>query len=322
MIEIRTLRLEEIEQWFDHCMYVFNNGEYSSGYRQYFMNHWYNDPWKDLDGILIAVEDGKILSTIRIFYRNIYILGEKVSMGGIGEVSTKPEYRGKGLSGSLLLAAVRKMEEQNIKVSMLGASLYGYYRKFGWEQCMMYSCVSDLGNQNELAYKIRDVNLTTDLEAIKFIYSQYSSRYNGPIVRDNDAYWQRWIETECKNFYVIENEHGEIVSYICVDVGNDYLEIKEFGALPGCEDIFDSLAAHMAAVMGKTGCEVRYKGIAKTGLKPKRVEEEPYMMFRLVTPFNIKGVRIETTQQIIDVVKGDNISTSHTDFLFWGADGF
>lgn len=97
MIEFRTLKNDELEKWFDHCMYVFNEGIYSREYRQYFVNHYNNDPWRDLDTILVCMDDNKIASTVRIFNRKIYLNSKEVSMGGIGEVSTKSEYRSQGV---------------------------------------------------------------------------------------------------------------------------------------------------------------------------------------------------------------------------------
>ena len=44
-MEFRALYPEELEAWFDHVTHVF------SGNRQYFVNHWENDPWKDIEGI-------------------------------------------------------------------------------------------------------------------------------------------------------------------------------------------------------------------------------------------------------------------------------
>ena len=72
-MEFRSLQSEEIDAWFDHVASVFTVG------RQYFMNHWYNDPWQDLEGIRVAVDDGKIVSTVRVFVRQMYLHGEPVT---------------------------------------------------------------------------------------------------------------------------------------------------------------------------------------------------------------------------------------------------
>ena len=55
-MEFRALYPEELETWLDHVTTVFTGG------RQYFSNHWHNDPWRDAEGIRIAVDDMGLLS--------------------------------------------------------------------------------------------------------------------------------------------------------------------------------------------------------------------------------------------------------------------
>ena len=112
MVEFRTLRREELNQWFDHCAQVFTQGEYTDRMRLYFMRHWYNDSRRRLSGIQVAVVDGEIASTIRVFLRNVYLQGRITAMGGIGEVSTKPQFRRQGLSSKLLEMSIAYMESR------------------------------------------------------------------------------------------------------------------------------------------------------------------------------------------------------------------
>ncbi|AUS95823.1 hypothetical protein CDQ84_06425 [Clostridium thermosuccinogenes] len=321
-LEIRSLKQEELEQWFDHCVYVFNNGEFSASYRQYFANHWYNDPWRDLDGILVAVENEKILSTVRIFFRKIYINGEKVSMGGIGEVSTRPEAQGRGLSTRLLQAAIKKMEDKGIQVSMLAANIQDYYRKFGWETLCMHSKISDLVGSDDSRYAVRPVNPDMDMESIRRIHSHYAKSYNGIIIRDNDEYWEKWFKTEQKSVFVAQDAQGTVVSYICADVGDDRIRIREFGALSGFEDAFSSLASKAAHMLERANCEIHYKGVKNPGMSIKRVAEENYHMIRLITPFEINGEPIETTRKLVSVMEGSRGKGQDSEFVFWDTDGY
>ena len=66
------------------CHAVFTGG------RQYFSNHWHNDPWRDPEGIRIAMDNGAIVSTVRVFIRKMFLHGEPITVGGLGEVSTRP----------------------------------------------------------------------------------------------------------------------------------------------------------------------------------------------------------------------------------------
>jgi predicted acetyltransferase len=199
MIEFRSLRENEMEDWFDHCMWVFNNSEYSESCRQYFADHWYNDPWKDIDSIFVAADGGKILSTVRVFHRNIFISGQAISMGGIGEVSTKPEYQGKGLSGTLLKNAISLMKKRKINTSILFTGKWGHYGRYDWKQCIICSNVSDVPMEPSSKYNFRSANINTDLESLKSIYTEYSKNHNGPLIRDSSFYWEHWLSKGIEN---------------------------------------------------------------------------------------------------------------------------
>ena len=71
LIEFRSLKESELEAWSNHCKSVFNQA-FGFDFGDYFIKKWFNDPWRDLDSILVAVHKNLIISTIRIFYRNIY----------------------------------------------------------------------------------------------------------------------------------------------------------------------------------------------------------------------------------------------------------
>ena len=58
-------------------------------------------------------------------------------MRGIASVSTKVEYRGRGLSSQLLKMAIERMQENGIQISMLFSSLYKHYGKLGWKKCFV-----------------------------------------------------------------------------------------------------------------------------------------------------------------------------------------
>lgn len=71
-VEIRSLKETELEIWFDHLDTVFETTP-----RNYFVNHWNSDPLRDIEGIRVAIDkkNGKIVSTVRVFIREIYIQG-------------------------------------------------------------------------------------------------------------------------------------------------------------------------------------------------------------------------------------------------------
>ena len=115
-MEFRPLYPDELEAWLDHVTSVFTGG------RRYFSNHWHNDPWRDPEGIRVAVDKGTIISTVRVFIRKMFLHGEPITVGGIGEVSTRPEYRRRGIATQLLKDSIQFMESRDIVFSSLHGS--------------------------------------------------------------------------------------------------------------------------------------------------------------------------------------------------------
>jgi len=321
MIEYRSLYQEELDSWFDHCMYSFGNEKNSEGYREHFKRHWYNDPNRDINGILVAVEGGAILSSLRIFYRDMYIEGKKIRAAGIGEVGTRLESRGKGLSASLLEIAVTQMEQSCIHVCMLGAIKRDFYARFGWQQNRMVLKVCKTDAALKLPYNIRPVDFESDMEALERIHTLYSGGFNGTFARDTE-YWRIWIKPQFKSCWVAEDGRYGIIAYICMEEGEDQAIVKEFGCIPSFESVFDAFTAKGCCLLGKPGCDVKFPSGIKAELNLIRAEEWPYNMLRLIIPFKVGNTNIEATKQLLEVLNGgENISTEGK-YLYWHTDSF
>ena len=260
MVEFRALKASEMDAWFDHCALVFNQHNDLEASRQYFMNHWYNDPWRKLRGILVAVEAGEILSTVRVFHRRIYLGGEIFTMGGIGEVSTKEPYRRRGLSGKLLEMAIDYMESEDMDFSMLATGSPRHYSRFGWEEVITYWKQAEI--QPLRCKDIRLLNLwdSQELQQVMNLYHLYSCRLNGPIVRDRRDYWQDWVRTEITRGWFAQGrgrgwvllEAGEIKAYLVAakDAGKDILIVNDFACREDEADSFRKLIQHAAWSLG------------------------------------------------------------------------
>lgn len=321
-MEVRGLKFEEMDAWFDHCMYAFNEGEYNYEYRQEFANHWRNDPWRDLDGILVAVEDNEILSTVRVFQRNVYLLGEEISLGGIGEVCTKPAHRGKGLSTILLGSAIELMEKRNIRISLLLTGIYSFYARLGWIKSIMFRKSVGITGKGALIPNIRPLDIEKDCGQLMRIYGEYCTKLNGPVVRNNEFYWKNWVMGLNMRGLIWEDGTNNPVAYIFGAEEEGVLNIREFGAAGGYEDVFSGMVSHLCALAGREGCEVNFPAAVKSSFPDEKlIESGPYML-RLITPFKVNGAFIDSTEDLLRVMYGRNGCCHDSDFVFWGADGF
>ncbi|MGM9988212.1 MAG: enhanced intracellular survival protein Eis [Bacillaceae bacterium] len=298
-MEYRTLRESELEQWFDHCVYVFNEGQYDEVFRNRFVNHYYQDPTASLERIFVAVDDGEIASTVRIFKREIFIEDTLLSMGGIGEVSTKPQYRGQGIASKLMKMAIEKMKEEHLEISLLGTGVPSFYEKLGWKSIIMYYHVHEVSKHENFTYHIRKMDYEKDWKAIKELHDFYVRKINGSVNRNEDIYWQQWIKTENPQGWVVEDSNSQLEAYVFGEVENDIFIVKEYGAKN--ELIFDDVI--------KVICQLNY--VDKVQMPAflstssfEKIEEKTNggWMIRLNKTIDISGTKITTTEQLVQLL--------------------
>jgi predicted acetyltransferase len=107
----------------------------------------------DLDLVLVLEEDGESRATATILPLEVFVDGEAVPMGGIAAVATDPAYRRRGYAGELMRAALRKMRERGMHLSMLWPFAHAFYRAYGWE----------LAGES-IAYTFKPTDLPTSVE--------------------------------------------------------------------------------------------------------------------------------------------------------------
>jgi len=120
----RALRKEELGSAIELADEVFRVGWGSSMARHYplLLSE------KNLDGLRVFVEDGKVVSLVGMLEREIVLLGTRHLAGSIGSVCTDPDYRGQGLATRLLLDARQKARRDGVDVFLISGSR-GLYRR-------------------------------------------------------------------------------------------------------------------------------------------------------------------------------------------------
>ena len=259
-MEFRTLLPSEFDAWFDHVAAVFNQYSDLDASRQYFMNHWYYDPWRDRHAIFVAMDGDKIASTLRVFHRQIYLAGSQYTMGGIGEVSTKEAYRRQGLSGKLLQMAIDYMGKERLHFSTLGTGTPGHYSRYGWEKVPTYRQRAEVSPQSSAQAKLIDLQEPSKLRQIRELYHDYSSQFNGAIVRDSGAYWRDWVQAELGRAWIpnqlgrgwVLEENGRITAYLIVakPLTDNYLQVQDFACRGDVAACFRRLVQHAVWSLG------------------------------------------------------------------------
>ncbi|MEI6131365.1 MAG: GNAT family N-acetyltransferase [Bacillota bacterium] len=317
MFEYRNLKPNELEAWYD-----FVSEQFTTTPRQYFANHFQNDPSSTLDGIFVALENNQILSTLRVFGREIYLSGKKIQTGGIGEVCTRTDARGQNLSSSLLDCAIEYMNSNNLTISTLRTGIFDFYRRKGWETTDLAMNISDVNFSNcefpANKYKIRPVNWENDIPKLIEIHSKVASKLDGVFVRQNPEYWKQWTKTEAGGFPILVlNMSDEPVAYLFAKIdGASELKVLEFCALPTKEFLFDFAVKELLDEIQFPAATIRLFTWIPTRLAIKETYIEKCNMVRLNKPFEINGSMISNSNQLSALIN------SNSGFHFFNTDDY
>jgi len=88
-VEVRPIRESELDELFDFLCLVHQHPQGRERYRGYIQGDPTWAPWQTP----VIVLDGRLVSTLRIWDRQVHLGVTPVRMGGIGGVTTHPDYR-------------------------------------------------------------------------------------------------------------------------------------------------------------------------------------------------------------------------------------
>lgn len=88
----------------------------------------------DYDNIFLIKENKRIASLVGIYPQDVVLNGRKTTIGGIGSVSTHPDFRNKGYMRILMDFCIDEMKKRNYSFSILGGDRQRY-NFWGYETC-------------------------------------------------------------------------------------------------------------------------------------------------------------------------------------------
>lgn len=314
MITFRSLYEHELDAWFRFISEdIFPNVP-----DHYFQNQWYPDPWKDLEGIFVAVdEDDAIVGTIRVFLREIYIVGKKVKAGGIGSVGTRKDQRGRGYIKKLMQLCDVYLMNKDVKVAYLFSGDHNetFYNKFGYQTSPYMRKIASIKEDaaNNVPFSVREAKFPEDISALSLLHEAFAGAANGAVVR-NSEYWKSWIPvTVYGKYYTAQDENGKILAYICVDFKEDRMVVSDFGAQAGQENIFDSFISKIKSEVekgiGKVDCPI----VIPSETESLAHEKNGCSMFKCISPFN----NVKDTNDLLGSLSGTGLQSR---LLLWYVD--
>jgi predicted N-acetyltransferase YhbS len=206
----------------------------------------------------ILLENGKIVSCVRVYFREMYCHGKTIKIGGIGDVGTDPSSRHLGYASQLMEDAIQHMRQNQAVLSILFTRIPAFYYQFGFMSLPTFQIEtkppSDL---SKIEY--RKANLNQDLEQLQKLYIDYNQNKTGPVVR-NIHYWKQQLKfprIDPGQFWVIEYS-GEVQCYVRGKIDTDYLKIQEWAYREGQEIYVKLLIVEMARTTHKKKVHLLY----------------------------------------------------------------
>ena len=298
---VETLDPKDFDEWVTHCGSIFEVGP------DYFRRHFMSDPHRDYNSIFVIKDDGKIVSTVRVFHREIYLGGKVYKMGGIGEVSTNPTHRKLGLSYKLMEAATDYMKQNGFALSLLSTGYYSHYEKHGFKQVNFYEKTVNTSviPADDKSKEIRPLT-TADYDAMADLYAKHCANLNSCIVRTKE-YWELWCAGEIKNPHGLFID-GSLAGYVCF--GDDRNWIAEI--IANDKSIYDCLIKFV-----KADGEVSMPKIIATSGETIREQTHSGAMICVYTPLDIGGGTIlQDTAAAVEYINANG------GIVWWSQDGF
>jgi len=269
-----------------------------------------HDPHLRPEHTRLLVENGRMLSCVRVYFREIGCKGMSLPIGGIGDVGTDPSARDKGYATRLLTDTITYMRKKGAVLSILFTRIQPFYRNIGYMTLPTLD-IRTIPPAPSTSLAHRPVDLNRDLPPIIQIYKNFNQHRTGPVIRSR-AYWKHqpgFPRLDPALFWVGE-EKGKITCYVRGFSDGKILKIQEFGSLPGRKASLRDLIATMARILKKKNVHMSYLSDEEVNtFSPwyHETSENTTLMVRLL--------------QLDKLTVFDELLQTHH-FLFWEADRF
>lgn len=225
--------------------------------------HFQDDPWFIWEQFRIVEINEQIVSMLKIYRRELAWGDSSIVIGGIGDVVTHPDHRGRGYAAMTIQDAVQYMRKSAYDASLLFSDLASFYRRYGWEsvsQPMLQIAVAQVKNTGGDAYAMQAFDIDAHLFDVMAIYDAFNRGRFGVMVRSVE-YWRAQIDGKNRlpHTFFVATDGSRVVAYVRGQYVKDKASIEEYGCRPGHEQALIDLLSHslkVAAEMGSDTLEV------------------------------------------------------------------
>jgi aminoglycoside 2'-N-acetyltransferase I len=92
--------------------------------------------WSGFDWLALGRVDGRVVTHVGVTERDVLVDGRPMKVGGVGNVATRPEWRGRGFAAEAVVestAFLCNREEVGFILLVCLADVAAFYQNLGWE---------------------------------------------------------------------------------------------------------------------------------------------------------------------------------------------
>ena len=253
-MEIRGIRESEIEEMIDLQCRVFR----PDGHERY-SQYVHTDPSYRYNQSRVVVVNGQIVSTLRVWEREMRIGSIAVPMGGIGGVGTHPDHQGAGYATALMKDTIDYMQTVGYDVGVLFSAIpCAFYRKLGWASVPLAGFRVTRRRNIGLEvteWRVEPFDEERDLEAAIALYDQHNVQQSGSLVRTR-SYWNSGPARLRDILPTAVARHGDrLGGYLNFQVGEKSANILEVAYDRTQPQALTALVSHLLQVCEREGVE-------------------------------------------------------------------
>lgn len=223
--------------------------------------------------LVLRSKDGACLSTLRLYGVRGTRRDAEFILGGIGEVLTPEEIRGRGYAGRLLALTLELLKDEGVDAAYLFSDIApSYYERFGFQTiCREHvDCPIDRLQDAEVGSRVVRPRRPADWGAIRKIHRAAGEGEPLWLLRDDGQWgfllerWQRWARYDPRyrimTLDCVAEREGRVAGYAIAlaEIEERTLNLLEFGTESGDTEALPALLGSLKAQARDLGC-VRLK---------------------------------------------------------------
>ena len=224
--QVRPVRESELDELIDLLCLVHRHPQGRERYRGYIQG----DPTWSPEQTPVVVLHGRLVSTLRIWDRQVHLGATPVRMGGIGGVTTHPDFRGRGLASQLMTHAADLMRSDGYELGLLFTMIPArFYRRLGW-------CTVPLtGFRATLLHRhpgsdgpaVMPFDESRDLAQTVALYQRRNAGCSGTLLRPR-PYWD-YTPSRARGVLptVVARDRAHLLGYLNYEMGSDGARVSE-----------------------------------------------------------------------------------------------